>query len=84
VRYCGVFAYIDGQLPDSATMPLRRLRYNGSASIQGFAIYLASRDGYEDNFLPSGLPVGSPEEVLDCACGLYLGNPTALLQPPTN
>jgi hypothetical protein len=23
----------------------------------------------------SGLPIGSPEEALDCACGLYLGNP---------
>ena len=84
VRYRGVFAYIDGQLPDGTHLPLCRLRYNGSASNWGFAIYLASRDGYEDNLLPSGLPIGSPEEALDCACGLYLNDPTAWLQPPTN
>ncbi|WP_431045325.1 hypothetical protein ACQUSR_27690 [Streptomyces sp. P1-3] len=42
----------------------------------GFAFYLASRGGYEDNVLPTGLPAGSPEEALDCACGLYLANPT--------
>ncbi len=84
VRYRGAFAYIDGQLPDGVTLPLCRLRYTGSASIWGFAIYLASRDGYEDNVLPSGLPAGSPEEALDCACGLYLNDPTAWLQPPTN
>ncbi len=84
VRYHGVFAYIDGHLTDGTTMPLCRLRYAGSASIWGFAIYLTSRDKYEDNILPNGLPIGSPEEALDCACGLYLNDPTAWLQPPTN
>ena len=53
-------------------LPLCRLRYLGWASSWGFAIYRASHEDYEDNFLPSGLPVGSPEEALDCACGLYL------------
>ena len=84
VRYHGVFAYIGAELADGTTLPLCRLRYNGSASTWGFAIYLASRDGYEDNVLPTGLPVGSPEEALDCACGLYLTEPTAWLQPPAN
>jgi hypothetical protein len=37
------------------------------ASLWGFAIHLASRDGYEDSVLPSGLPIGEPEEALDCA-----------------
>ena len=83
VRYRGVFAYIDGHLPGGVTLPLCRLRYNGSASIWGFAIYLASRDGYEDNVLPSGLPSGSPEEALDCACGLYLNDPTAWQSRPS-
>ncbi|WP_405541457.1 hypothetical protein OG478_03420 [Streptomyces phaeochromogenes] len=41
----------------------------------GFARYLISRDCYQDNFLPTGLPFGSPEEALDCACDLYLGTP---------
>jgi hypothetical protein len=84
VRYHGAFAYITGQLADGTTLPLCRLRYTGSASIWGFAIYLASRDGYEDSYLPNGLPAGSPEDALDCACGLYLNDPTAWTQPPTN
>jgi hypothetical protein len=45
------------------------------------AVYLASRDGYEDSVLPSGLPIGTPQQALDCACGLYLGDPTAWQQP---
>lgn len=84
MRYHGVFAYVSGQLADGTALPLCRLRYTGSASIWGFAIYLASRDGYEDSFLPNGLPAGSPEDTLDCACGLYLNDPTAWAQPPTN
>lgn len=83
VRYHGAFAYVTGELPDSTRMPLFRLRYSGSATIWGFAIYLASRDRYEDSVLPSGYPAGTPAEALDCACGLYLNDPTAW-QPPTN
>ena len=41
----------------------------------GFAIYRASHDDYEDSFLPSGSMGGTPEEALDCACGLYLTDP---------
>ena len=51
----------------------------GSANSWGLAIHLASRDGYENAVLPSGYPVGTPEEALDCACGLYLNDPTAWL-----
>jgi hypothetical protein len=84
VRHRGQFAYIDGRLPDGTTLPLFRLRYGGSANSWGFAIHLASRDGYQDAVLPSGFPVGTPEEALDCACGLYLNDPTAWIPPPTN
>ena len=42
-----------------------------------FAIYRASHGDYQDSMLPTGLPVGTPQEALDCACGLYLGDPTA-------
>lgn len=77
LRFRGQFAYVDGELPDQQRLPLCRLRYGGSASRWGFAIYLASRDGYEDSILPTGLHAGSPEEALDCACGLYLNDPTA-------
>ena len=39
--------------------------------------YRASHDDYEDSYLPSGYPVGTCEEALDTACGLYLNDPTA-------
>jgi hypothetical protein len=76
-RFRGRFAYVDGELQDGELLPLCRLRYGGSASLWGFAVYLASRDGYQDAVLPSGLPVGTPEEALDTACGLYLADPSA-------
>jgi hypothetical protein len=84
IRHHGQFAYITGHLPDGDTLPLCRLRYAGSASTWGFAIYRASHDDYEDNHLPTGAPAGSPEQALDCACGLYLNDPTTWLEPPTN
>jgi len=52
-----------------------RLRYGGSAARWGFAIYLASQDGYEHAVLPTGAFAGLPEDALDCAAGLYLGDP---------
>jgi hypothetical protein len=36
----------------------------------GFAIYLASRDSYENSIHPNGTLAGTPEQALDCACGL--------------
>jgi hypothetical protein len=47
VRHRGGFAYVSGELADGTTLPLRRLRYGGYANQWGFAIYLASRDGYQ-------------------------------------
>lgn len=84
IRHHGAFAYLDGVLSDGIVLPLCRLRYTGSAHIWGFAVYLASRNGYQNSFLPNGLPAGSPQDALDCACGLYLADPTAWLTPPTN
>jgi hypothetical protein len=75
VRFRANFAYVDGAIADGPTIPLCRLRYGGSASTWGFAVYLASHDGYEDSMLPSGRFAGTPEEALDCACGLYLSDP---------
>ena len=37
-----------------------RLRYGGSAARWGFAIYLASKDGYEVSALPTGVFAGAP------------------------
>jgi hypothetical protein len=75
VRFRGAFAYVEGHLPDGDTLPLMRLRYGGSANRWGFALYLASKDGYQDQILPTGFTAGTPEEALDCAAGLYLDNP---------
>jgi len=44
-----------------------RLRYAGSASTWGFAIYRASHDDYEKSVLPSGWPAGTPQEALAAA-----------------
>ena len=61
IRFRGAFAYVTANMPDGDSMPLMRLRYGGSAARWGFAVYLA----------------GAPEDALDTACGLYLGDPTA-------
>ena len=58
------------------TQRLCRLHYSGYANNEGFAIYGASHDDYEDSYLPTGTPVGTAEDALDCACGLYLNDPT--------
>jgi len=77
IRFRGRFAYVDGELEGGEVLALCRLRYVGSATVWGFAIYLASKDGYQDSILPSGRPSGTPQEALDCACGLYLADPSA-------
>jgi hypothetical protein len=79
IRFRGRYAYITGLLPGGQELPLCRLRYAGSASSWGFAIYRASHHDYQDSYLPSGQPSGTPEEALDCACGLYLADPAAWL-----
>jgi hypothetical protein len=83
-RFRSNFAYVDGVLTDGTVIPLMRLRYGGSASVWGFAIYLGSSGKYQDSVLPNGNFAGSVEDALDCACGLYLGDPTAWQHPPTN
>ena len=60
------------------------LRYAGSASQWQFAICRASHDDYDESVFPTGLPVGTCQDALDTACGLYLNDPTAWIQPPTN
>ena len=83
VRLRSQYAYVDGHLPDGEILPLCRLRYAGSASSWGFAIYRATHDDYQNSLLPNGQSAGTPEEALDCACGLYLNDPTAWLPDPS-
>ncbi len=79
VRFRGEYAYVDGVLPDSEgkAEPLFRLRYSGGATYWGFAVYTWSGMRYEESILPSGAWAGTPEQALDCACGLYLRDPSA-------
>ena len=82
MRYRAGFAYIDATLTHGEELKLCRLRYAGSASQWGFAIYRASHNDYQQAALPNGWPSGTPEEALDTACGLYLGDPTAWITDP--
>ena len=77
IRHRGIFSYIDATLTDATSLQLCRLRYVGSAHQWQFAIYRASHDDYEKSVLPTGYPAGTPQEALDCACGLYLSHPGA-------
>jgi hypothetical protein len=87
-RFRGALAYVDAELATGEVVKLCRLRYGGSASMWGFAIWRASHDDYQASWLPDSRPSGSPADCLDTACGLYLGDPTAwtdLTTPtPTN
>ncbi len=69
VRFRARFAHVDGELETGEVLPLCRLRYQDSASLWGFAIYLAGRDGYEDSVLPSGLPIGTPKRPWTAPAG---------------
>jgi hypothetical protein len=84
IRHRGNFSYIDATLTDATTLKLCRLRYVGSASQWQFAIYRASHDDYDESVFFTGLPVGTCQDALDTACGLYLNDPTAWIRPPTN
>ena len=84
VRFRSNFAYVDGRLPDGEVVKLFRLRYVGSATTWGFAMYRYSHDDYEDSVLPTGMPSGRPEDALDCACSLYLSEAASPPDTPTN
>jgi hypothetical protein len=84
IRHRGVFSYVDATLTDATTLKLRRLRYVGSAHDWQFAIYRASHDDYDESVFFTDLPVGTCQDALDTACGLYLNDPTAWTRPPAN
>jgi hypothetical protein len=84
IRHHGNFSYIDATLTDATTLKLCRLRYVGSAHQWQFAIYRASHDDYDESVFPTGLPIGTCQQALDTACGLYLNDPTAWTGPSAN
>jgi putative transposase len=63
--------------PSGFDQPLFRLRWTGRPEAWAFAVWLASKEGYEKSVLPSGSFVGTVEETMNCACGLYLGDISA-------
>jgi len=76
VRYRGNYAYVTGADPDGP-LQLCRLAWTGTPDNWGFAARLASTDRYEESVLPTGSFTGTPEDALDCGCGLYLADPSA-------
>lgn len=70
VRYHGQFAYITGELPGGERLPLTRLRYGGSAHRWATAIYVASKNSYEDQTWFTG----TIEDLFDLACDLHVTN----------
>ena len=79
----GGYGYVNAYLSDDdEPLPLCRLRYLGSDTDWGFALYQASSERYDDTLLPDGHPSGTPEQALDCALGLYLADPSAWIKPP--
>ena len=70
VRFRGQFAYVTAELAEGEQVPLMRLRYGGSAHRWGTAIYVASKDSYEDQIWFSG----STEETFDLVCDLHVPN----------
>ncbi|MEV7373978.1 ATP-binding protein [Streptomyces sp. NPDC090301] len=82
VRFRAGFAYVAVELPGEESLPLCRLRFTGVPHIWGFALYLPGNGSYRDDILPSGLPVGSPEEALDCAGGRCLNAPVSAVRVP--
>lgn len=79
VRWRAGYAYIDAVIngDDEDDLQLCRLKDTGHREMWGFALFTYSNERYEDNILPTGLSFGSPEDALDCAVGLYLGDPAS-------
>ena len=76
-RYRANFAYIDAVLADGDRLRLCRLRYTAARPTNGDSPSTAPATTTTKTYLPTGYPVGTAEEALDTACGLYLDDPTA-------
>ncbi|WP_406144332.1 AAA family ATPase [Streptomyces sp. NBC_01012] len=82
VRFRAGFAYVAAELSGQESLPLCRLRFTGGLHTWGFALSPAGNDSYRDTILPSGLPVGSPEEALDRAGALHLDALASAIRVP--
>lgn len=82
ISWRGGYGYVSAYLTEDEAIPVCRLRYLGSDTDWGFAIYRASSEDYEDALLADGSPSATPAQALDCALGLYLADPNAWIKPP--
>ena len=82
ISWRGGYGYVTAHLPDEQQLRVCRLRYLGSDTDWGFALYRASTEDYEETLLPDGSPTGTPEQALDCALSLYLADPSTRIEPP--
>lgn len=82
ISWRGGYGYVRAYLSEHEAIPVCRLRYLGSDTDWGFALYRASTDDYDDTLLPDGSPTGTPEQALDCALSLYLADPNTSIKPP--
>jgi len=72
IRTRGLFAYVDAHGPEAADFePLLRLRYLGDVDLWEFGYFTWAKERYEQSFLTTGLPFGTPEECFHAAS---LGN----------
>jgi hypothetical protein len=79
----GSYAYVRVWTTMTESVPVARIRYLGHPQLWEFAIYRASHEDYEPSRLPNGDLIGTPQDALDCALGLYLADPTAWqINPP--
>jgi hypothetical protein len=60
ISWHGGYGYVTAHLPDKEQLPLCRLRYLGSDTDWGFALYRASSETYDDTLQPDGSPSGTP------------------------
>ncbi|MCX5316000.1 hypothetical protein [Streptomyces sp. NBC_00154] len=63
---------METELADGEAVKLMRLRYGGTISRWGIALYYAGSDRYEESLLSTRTFADSPEDALNCACRLHL------------
>jgi hypothetical protein len=83
-RVRGAFAYVTGTTAAGETLLLMRLRSGGSATRWGFAIYLASKDGYTTPSYPPASPPAPPRTPWTPPAASTWATQRAGSEPPTN
>ena len=60
ISWRGGYGYVSAYLTEDEAIPVCRLRYLGSDTDWGFALYQASSEDYDDTLLPDGSPIRHP------------------------